>query len=52
MTVKKTNKKGQKTAAEIGSLGGRALCKKYGREYMRKIAKKAAKARWQNKLSN
>lgn len=48
MTTKKIIKIKQLTASEIGSLGGKATAKK-GVEYMQKIGKQGAKARWGKK---
>jgi hypothetical protein len=45
MTTKKTK---QLTASEMGKLGGIATAKK-GVEYMQKIGKQGAKARWGDK---
>ena len=45
--------KASKAAATMGRLGGRALVKKYGKEHMKKISKKATEARWgKDKLKN
>lgn len=33
-------------AAELGRLGGKAVAKKRGKAYMRKIAKRGSDARW------
>jgi len=45
MTTKKTVKKKQLTASEIGRLGGLANAKK-GKAHMSEIGKKGAAARW------
>ena len=36
----------RKFFVEAGRKGGQAVLKKHGKEYMRKIARKAAKVRW------
>jgi len=47
MTKKDTKKKKiSNPAAELGRMGGNAVVKKYGKEYMKELGKKAAKKRW------
>ena len=52
MTNKKSTKKNvpkSKAAAKLGRLGGQAVSKKYGKDYMRKLGKKGMDSRWGGK---
>ncbi len=42
----KNSKKVSEEASAFGRLGGRALVRKRGKAYMKKIAKRGAEARW------
>lgn len=46
---KTSKKKPNKSAAELGRLGGLAVVKKHGIEHMEKIGKKGSDARWGSK---
>jgi len=48
---KESNKKRKSAATELGRLGGKAVVKKHGKAYMKKIGKRGAEARWGNKKS-
>lgn len=39
-------KEKSKIAAELGRAGGKSLVKKYGKDYMKKIAHRGSEARW------
>jgi len=41
-----STEKKQQIARVLGAKGGKSTVKKYGKEYMRKISKKGADARW------
>ena len=44
------SKSAKSNASELGRRGGLAVVKKRGKAYMKRIAKRGAKARWANKI--
>ena len=47
--TKEKNKTKESAAVELGRLGGKAVVKKRGKAYMKKIGKRGAKIRWASK---
>lgn len=51
-TDKIKKKNNPMSISEVGRMGGQAVAKKHGKEYMRELGKKGAEARWGSKNAN